>query len=111
MIGALVYTRKGVSYSDVHIELCDGKYVCSCCSIAPRVKSIVTTGYEAFNLPPCDKCDGSGCDSCLMFSDSTFESPDGMLDHIYQHLILGDIVPMRAIEMIRELVSTPGGVT
>lgn len=94
--------------SDVYMYAsCSGGIECCMCSIGPKVKSIWTTGtdndYPLFkNIPACDKCEGQGCEECMISGTVYLETYEEAIAHLEEHVKYGHYVPERAFEGLRE---------
>jgi hypothetical protein len=87
----------------------NGTIECCACSLAPKVKTIFTTGlkkedsqYKLFGaLEACTKCEGEGCDSCMIHGSLNFETFEEAIEHLHKHVANGDYVPKRAFEELQ----------
>jgi len=89
----------------------NGTIECCACSLAPRVKSIFTTGTKdrgnTFKklfgeIEPCKYCKGEGCDKCMLPGNLNFTTFEEAINHLKKHIEHGDRVPSRAFEALYE---------
>ena len=83
----------------------NGGIECCACSLAPKVKTIFTTGYKNHpifkkDIEPCT-CGGEGCGKCMMPGNLTFNNYQEALDHLQKHRDRGDDVPDHAFEGLK----------
>jgi hypothetical protein len=94
----------------------NGTIECCSCSIAPKVKSLFTTGldkndfrYKLFGkVEPCEYCNGKGCSACMVPGSLNFDSFEEALEHLQEHVEKGDVVPKRAFEGLKQDLKTEG---
>jgi hypothetical protein len=82
-----------------------GGIACAMCTFAPRVPSIFTTGTGPDdplfpNLPPCEQCQGTGCDHCMMPGSQHFSGVQEAYEHLITHRQAGHEVPQRAFQAL-----------
>lgn len=85
----------------------EGALVCQMCSLAPKVKSLFTTGGKFLRkqIPPCAKCGGAGCDACMLHGSTRLESLEAALAHVQAHRQAGDHVPLAVDERLRREIA------
>ncbi len=77
---------------------------CAMCLLAPRVRSIFTTGGDVLGLhmEPCPHCHGAGCDACMLQGDTKLDGPQAALAHLHAHRRAGHTVPQDAFDRLEE---------
>lgn len=87
-----------------------GGIECCGCKISPKVNSIFTLGSEdmarIMDDPdlalPCKKCDGVGCDACMVTDNVVFYSRSAALAHLREHKKAGNKFPRYAVKRLRK---------
>jgi hypothetical protein len=107
-----IQERRKMSYcrfsnADIYLFHHAGGYIsCCACSLAPKVKSIFTTGCKKGesifkkDIEPCSKCNGEGCDSCMISGETMLGSYEDAIQHVKDHIANGDHVPEYVIPRI-----------
>ena len=81
-----------------------GGITCCCCRLAPKVKSVFTTGGGILGaeVGPCPRCNGKGCDHCMMHGDTDGMTHEEAIEHILAHRKAGDDVPDDVLVELRQ---------
>jgi len=95
-----------------------GGIECCGCSLAEKVNSIFTKGLpeddpriKFFGLEPdtpCEKCNGKGCDKCMMCGNLNFTSRNDAIKHLDKHVRAGHKVPQHAFDFLRKEIENFG---
>lgn len=99
----------GDVYAYPHV---DGGFECCACRLAPLVKSIFTEGctdHPLFgDIEKCDKCNGNGCEECMLPGNQRFHTRSEMIAHLQEHIEADHNVPSYAIEILKEELAREG---
>ena len=83
-----------------------GFYMCQCCPLQKKVSSIFCNGTKDDplfgDIEPCKKCNGKGCDDCMMYDDYTCDEIQELIDHVKDHEKAGHDFPDRLMERLEE---------
>ena len=106
------YARFGDN-SDVYVfPHVGGGFECCACTLAPLVKSIFTEGCTNNPLfgtiTPCKKCNGTGCEHCMLHGSTRLNTRSEMIAHLKDHIKAGHRVPKYAIETLEKELKEEG---
>lgn len=93
-----------------------GWFECCACGLAELQKTIFTTGLNEDDpriglfgeIPPCEKCNGEGCEICMMPGNAKFETRTELIDHVKEHIKAGHKVPEYVIEQLEKELKEEG---
>lgn len=107
------YVRFGAD-SDVYVyPHVGGGFECCGCRLAEKIKTIATEGCKADplfgDMEPCGKCNGKGCDACMMHGNfPRLQTRSEAIAHLQDHIKAGHKVPDYAIEGLQQELSEEG---
>ena len=99
--------------SDIYVYAhVGGGFECCACRIGPLVKSISTEGCTNHclfgDVEPCDKCNGEGCNECMMPDSVRLSTRSEMITHLKEHIKAGHRVPGYTIDILKKEIKEEG---
>jgi hypothetical protein len=89
-----------------------GGFECCACRLAEKVPTVFTVGCKDHPLlgdvEPCEKCNGEGCDDCMMPGSLRLQTRSECINHLQKHRDAGHKVPEYAFEYLRKEIEEEG---
>lgn len=87
-----------------------GGFECCSCRLAKKIKTIFTEGTKNHclfdDVEPCKKCNGKGCDDCMMHDNfPRLQTRSEAIAHLQDHIKAGHKLPDYAIEGLQQELS------